>query len=194
MAARVALLGVTQRERPHALDRVGGVNEPVEFGKVYAQHVGFVWRLLRGMGVPEPMVADAAQDVFLVVHRRLPDFEARHPIKTWLFAITHRIAYKYRHKLKQTREHEPLHEDLRDSAPTPGEAAERRDAERVMMRLLDQLDDQKRVVLVLADFEQLTAPEIAAMTEIPLNTVYTLLRRARIQLSQALAARQKAAP
>jgi RNA polymerase sigma factor (sigma-70 family) len=60
-----------------------------------------------------------------------------------------------------------------------------------MAELLDELDDRKRVVLVLSEFEELTAPEIAALTGIGLNNVYTLLRRACIQLNRAFSVRQK---
>src|SRR3954452_10421913 len=65
------------------------------FEEVYAQHVGFVWRVLRSLGVPPAQLEDAAQDVFVVVHRRLPEFEGRAAITTWLFAIVRKVAPKY---------------------------------------------------------------------------------------------------
>jgi RNA polymerase sigma-70 factor (ECF subfamily) len=163
---------------------------PFAFGDVYAQHAGFVFRVLRGMGVSEAQVADAVQDVFVVVHRRLAQFDGRHAIRTWLFEIAYRVACDYRRKLQRARSHEPLHERLHDPAPGPGERAERGDQLRLLNELLDQLDDDKRVVLVLAEIEELSAPEIASLTGVPLNTVYTRLRRARIALNQALAARK----
>jgi len=171
---------------------------PFELGAVYAQQAGFVFRVLRGMGVSEASVADAVQDVFVVVHRRLPQFDGRHSIRTWLFEIAYRVACDYRRKLQRARAHEPLHEllhdpALHDPAPGPGERAERGDQLRLLAELLDQLDDEKRAVLVLAEIEELSAPEIASITGVPLNTVYTRLRRARIALNQALAAR-KATP
>ena len=149
-----------------------------------------MFRVLRGMGVSEPQVADAVQDVFVVVHRRLAQFDGRHAIRTWLFEIAYRVACDYRRRLQRARSHEPLHERLHDPAPGPGERAERSDQLRLLNELLDQLDDEKRVVLVLAEIEELSAPEIASLTGVPLNTVYTRLRRARIALSQALAARK----
>ena len=163
-----------------------------ELDQVYAQHAPFVFRVLRGMGVSESAVADAAQDVFIVVHRRLPEFDGRAALRTWVFEIAYRVACDYRRKLQRVRAHEPLHDQLRDAAPGPAEQAERNDALRLLSALLDQLDDDKRVVLVLAEVEGLSAPEIAAITGVPLNTVYTRLRRARIALSAALDARRRA--
>jgi RNA polymerase sigma-70 factor (ECF subfamily) len=169
-------------------------DESLDFEDVYAQHVRFVWRVLRGLGVPEAVVADAAQDVFMVVHRRLPEFDARHALKTWLFAIAYRVAFKYRRTLQRAREHAAFDDSVRDAAPGPDATAEGRDAERLMAELFDELDERKRAVMVLSEWEELTAPEISAITGIRLSSVYTLLRRARIQLNRAFVVRQKRQP
>src|SRR4029079_14321884 len=68
------------------------------FEEVYAEHVAFVWRVLRAVGVSPHGIEDAAQDVFVIVHRRLPDFEGRSAITTWLFSITRKVAWKHRRK------------------------------------------------------------------------------------------------
>ena len=62
------------------------------FEEVYAQHVRFVWRTVRSFGVAEAQLEDAVQDVFVVVHRRLREWEGRAAITTWLFAIARRVA------------------------------------------------------------------------------------------------------
>src|SRR5690349_7953514 len=62
------------------------------FDDVYTAYAGFVWRVLRGMGVSDVQVEDAVQDVFMVVHRRLGEFDGVGSIKTWLFQITYRTA------------------------------------------------------------------------------------------------------
>jgi RNA polymerase sigma-70 factor (ECF subfamily) len=55
--------------------------------------------------------------------------------------------------------------------------------------LLDGLDEAKREVFVLAELEELSAPEIAQALGINLNTVYSRLRAAR-QTVEAAAARE----
>jgi RNA polymerase sigma-70 factor (ECF subfamily) len=62
------------------------------FDEVYAENFAFVWRVLRTFGLSEAQIEDAVQDVFFVVHRRLPDWEGRAAITTWLFAIARRVA------------------------------------------------------------------------------------------------------
>ena len=49
---------------------------------------------------------NAAQDVFVVVHRRLADFEGRAAITTWLFAITRKVAARHLLALRRSRRRE----------------------------------------------------------------------------------------
>src|SRR5215207_8141138 len=81
------------------------------FDEIYQAHVGFVWRVLRTMGVPETALEDAVQDVFVVVHRRLPEWQARAAITTWLFAIARRVASSSRRRVAshptEPLQHEP---------------------------------------------------------------------------------------
>lgn len=163
------------------------MTQPRSFEAVYAEYASFVWRIVRGMGVGEQQVQDAVQEVFMVVHRRLPEFDHRFAVKTWLFEIAYRVSCNARRKA--ARRHEALSEDLHEASPTPEEATDRRRAARVLQELLDQMPDERRLMLVFADLEGLTAPEIAELTGLPLNTVYSRIRRARQELSDALATR-----
>ena len=167
------------------------MSEPHVFADVYSQNVTFVWRTLRALGVSEAAVADAAQDAFVVVHRKLPDFDGRCAIRTWLFHIVYLVACEYRRKALRTAGHEPIADALRDGGPDPAEAFERREASSLLGALLAELDDDRRVVLVLAEIEEMTVPEIAQIVGAPLNTVYTRLRRARLQISKTVRARQR---
>lgn len=180
--------------RAGASERYAYVSSPADFDTVYARHVGFVWRVLRGMGASDLVVEDAVQDVFMVVHRRLREFDGRHSIRTWLFAIAYRVACDHRRRLRRAQAQEPLEHELRDSSPMPDESAERSEALREVSALLDKLDDEKRAVLVLTEIEGMTAQEVADATGAGINTVYTRLRRARLQLNELLAARHKRSP
>jgi len=164
---------------------------PIVFDQVYADHAPFVWRVLRGMGVSEPLVEDAMQDVFMVVHRRLGEFDGLGSVKTWLFQIAYRTACSYRRKLRRAGDHEPFDDRHEARTRSPAEEAEQREALSLLAGLLDGLDDDKRAVLVLADIEEMTAPEIAVITGTPLNTVYSRLRRARNELNHALRLRRR---
>ena len=151
---------------------------------VYRQHQRFVWRSLARLGVADPTLSDATHDVFMVVARRLPEFEARASLKTWLFAICLRIARSKRRdyaREQKRREHYGL---TRVGAHTDphGQA----DAARTLRDLLQQLGEDKRAVFIMSELEEMTAPEIASVLGIKPATVYSRLRLARAELERAV--------
>ncbi len=78
-----------KRREPHDHDRRS-------FESVYREGSRYVWHSLRRLGVADRHCEDAFQDVFVVVLRRLPEYEPRGPLTAWLAAITLRVAAKYR--------------------------------------------------------------------------------------------------
>lgn len=160
------------------------------FDEVYTQHVAFVWRTLRTFGVPDGQLEDAVQDVFVVVHRRLPEWQGRAAITTWLFAIARRVASSHRRRTASDRT-EALTEEPEGEANT-FEAMSRAQAAATVMAILDGMDEDKRVVFALVELEQLPVPEVARMLDLNLNTAYSRLRLARAAFE--VAARTKVTP
>ena len=146
-----------------------------------------MFRNLRRLGIAPASVDDALQDVFVVVLRRLDGFrEGTHP-KAWLFAIALRVAGNYRRAQTRRAPTASLAPDaLEGSALGPFDQLSRSEAARVLDAFLGSLDDDKRAVFVLAELEQMTAPEIAQALAVNVNTVYSRLRAARIAFEQAV--------
>lgn len=158
------------------------------FAEVYEAHFAFVHRTVRQLGADPAAVDDVVQEVFLVVHRRLPTFEGRASLKTWLYGIVRRIVRD--HRRSRARKPTSPADDLDAFAsPTrdPHELSEDAEAARILLRLLDELDDDRREVFVLTELEQLSAREIAEATGTNVNTVSTRLRAARAEFAAALA-------
>lgn len=155
------------------------------FDELYEAHFAFVWRVLRTLGVPEAGLDDAAQDVFVVVHRRLPEFEGRSAVTTWLFAIARRVAASHRRRGGRT---EPLDEEPPGTADTFA-ALSRAEAAATVMAILDRMDEDKRIVFALVELEQLSVPEVARLLDLNLNTAYSRLRLARVAFEAAVRAR-----
>ncbi len=153
---------------------------PPSIAAVYEEHFRYVWRCLRSLGVREASLDDALQDVFLVVQRRLPEFDGQGELRTWLYAIALRVAHKYwsRAHKDSARQTEELAESPAPSADLE-QGAEQKQRLELARAALSALDDDKRTVFVLARIEQMSAPEIAEVLGIPLNTVYSRLRAAR---------------
>jgi len=166
---------------------------PLAFEEVYEQHIDFVWRVLRRLGVPARSLPDAAQDVLLVVHRRLGSFDGSVPLPRWLAGICIRVA-RQEYRTRRRRQPEMLDsarwidvDSLPDGASVASTATERRERIRLLYELMSSLDAPKREVFVLSELEQMTGPEIAEILGVPLNTVYSRLREARIRFERELA-------
>ena len=167
---------------------------PADLSAVYETHFRYVWRCLRSLGVHDAQLDDALQDVFVVVQRKLADFDGGAELRTWLYAIALRMARKYRERsrrepasLESTRKSQP---ELALAATGEGAALQ---SERLALAraVLETLSDEQREVFVLARVEQMSAPEIASVVGIPLNTVYSRLRAARLAF-EAEVTRRKA--
>jgi len=158
--------------------------EPPTLADIYREHFEFVWRSLRRLGVPEHAIEDAAQDVFVVVARRLADFEGRSSLRTWLFGIAIRVV---RTRRRSSWRHQRKVDALaREPSPSADPIA-RQDAQRLLLRLLDELSEDQRATYVLIELEGMTAVEVAEGLGANVNTIYTRLRAARNQLRRAAA-------
>jgi len=163
-------------------------NEPnsAEFAAVYGQYFGFVWRCLRTLGVPERGLDDAAQEVFIVVHRGLSGFRGDSQLRTWLYGIVRNVAYKQARRVRRKDRAEPIDDQLSSQEPTPGQRAEEAQAADFVQRFALALPEKKREIFVLALVEQFSIPEVAEMIGVPINTAYTRLRAVRAEFRAAL--------
>ncbi len=167
-----------------------------ELTALYDAHVDFVWRMLVRLGVPASQVEDGVQEVFLIAHRRRDDFRRASSERTWLGGIAIRVARDARRSLKRSERRRaglaalpPPHDER-----GPLEHAQTAQALRIALRLLDELDDEQRAVFVLTEFEGLSSPEIAEMTQAGVNTVTSRLRLARKHFNELAAAYQREEP
>src|SRR5512145_1582102 len=152
----------------------GGSGRVPSFDETYERYFDFVWRSLRRLGVPHSALDDATQEVFLVVHRRLQEFAGRSSLKTWLFGITWNVALRVLHSRAIAERGRVASTDIECEtcdADTPQEQIAKREAIRLLYEILEQLGPEQRSVFVMAELEELTAPEIAELTGTPLNTV-----------------------
>ena len=155
--------------------------------RVYEDHFDFVWRSARRLGVPAGAVDDVVQDVFLVVHRQIAGFEGRSSVKTWLFGILRNLVLQQRRAWARRGREEVLEETrVEGEQASPRDELEEIQARRALQAMLDELGEERRAVFVLAELEQMSAPEIAEAMGIKLNTVYSRLRLARAEMEKAL--------
>ena len=167
-------------------DRAPNGANPPEFEALYAEYFGFVWRCLRTLGVPDRGLDDAAQEVFIVVHRGLSGFRGDSQLRTWLYGIVRNVAYKQARRVRRKDRAQPIDDQISSPEPTPGQRAEEAQAADFVQRFALGLPEKKRELFMLALVEQFSIPEVVEMTGVPLNTAYTRLRAVRAEFRAAL--------
>ncbi len=184
-AGRPVLMG-----RPHDPDSGGHshVRERpnLDFRQIFDSHAAAVGRTLRYLGVPEADLMDAAQEVFLVVDRRFGEFEGRASLSTWIRQICLRVALAYRRRRAHRREDllEEPPESLVEADQQTG--VERGEQRALLSRLLDELDDDQRAVIVLYEIEMLPMREVVEAVGCPLQTGYSRRKSALERLREAI--------
>jgi RNA polymerase sigma-70 factor, ECF subfamily len=157
------------------------------FRVVFEMESSYVYNTLRRLGVRERDLEDLTHEVFVVVHRRLSEYDPRRSLRPWLFGIAFRVASEHRRLAHHRREvaGEPDQEAV-DGAQLADERIASEQDRRLCLEALDDLELDRRAVLVLHDIDGLTMPEIARALSIPLNTAYSRLRLAREQFRGAV--------
>jgi RNA polymerase sigma-70 factor, ECF subfamily len=145
---------------------------------VVVSQFGFVWRLLRHLGVPAADVDDAAQQVFLVAAAKLGEIAPGRE-RSFLYGVALRTASKARHanRLRAARDVDGL--DLPDPASCPEQQLDSARKRALFDEALQAMDLDLRAVFVLHEIERMTMREIATTLDIPPGTVASRLRRAR---------------
>lgn len=181
------------------MQRVPTVNEPTfdgseptrpavapDFSEIYETYFDFVWRSARRLGVPDASLDDVVQDVFVTVYRRLPAFEGRSLLRTWIFGIVRHTVNDFRRSARRKPTEALAHEVADVGAESPHEQAANEQASKLLHAVLAELSDDLREVFVLSELEQMSAPEVAQALSLNVNTVYSRLRSARREFDAAL--------
>lgn len=153
-----------------------------QFRALYDAHVNFVWRCLRRQGVRESDLMDLTQKVFLTAFVKLPEFEGRSRISSWLFGICQRVASDYRRSAPVRREVPTDTSELDKYSDPQQEQAHQSDVRRrasLAEAILSKLPEEQQLVFVLFEIEELPGQEIAELLELSLGTVRSRLRLAR---------------
>jgi RNA polymerase sigma-70 factor (ECF subfamily) len=176
-----------QGPRPSALRR-GVEIDSRNFVAVYDACYTDVARWVRALGGPPADLADLVQEVFVVVHRRLPAFDGKNLI-AWLYRITAHQVRDYRRSMwikHIFRRSVELTSSVASPSPTQLMVLETREKQRRLQALLSRLSKTICTTLVLFEIEGYTAEEIAVIQGITINTVRARIQRGRKKLLELL--------
>jgi RNA polymerase sigma-70 factor (ECF subfamily) len=155
-----------------------------DFRAIYERWFDEVSLWIRALGGPEADREDLVQDVFLVVHRRLHDFDGDN-LPGWLYQIA-------RHRVRDFRRllwvkhllfgSVPLSENLAKEGASPAEVLETDEKRRTLERLLGKLNESERAALMLFEIDGYSGEQIADIQGVPVNTVWARIHKARKKL------------
>ncbi|MCB9746480.1 MAG: RNA polymerase sigma factor [Alphaproteobacteria bacterium] len=153
--------------------------DPQAVDAFYRQHAPLVLGWCVRLGGPLVDPEDAAHEVFEKALQKLPAFRGDAKLSTWLYGITRRVLANLRRRAA-IRRFVGMHEipEPEARADTEAEVARMRERRRVQ-HVLERLPDRSREVLVLADLEGRSAPEVSELLGVPTGTVYSRLHTAR---------------
>jgi RNA polymerase sigma-70 factor (ECF subfamily) len=167
-------------------------DDATRFRRLVDAHLSFIWRSLRGLGVPAASVDDAVQHVFLIASQKLTEIRPGSE-RAFLFGTALGVAANARRA--RARQREVLDDDVVrgtvDTAANGEELLEMRERRELLDDVLASMPDDLRVVFVLFVLEGMTARELSELLDLPAGTVASRLRRAR-EAFHAAAARVQA--
>lgn len=152
---------------------------------IVVEQYDFVWRSLRRLGVSPPETDDAAQQVFIVFARKVADVEVGKE-RPFLFGIVMRIAANTRRSQAKRREVPEEEAPAHVTLPTAEASLDRAHARALLDEIIAKMPEERRVVFVLAELEELPVAEVAATLGIPVTTADWRLRKAREELDAAI--------
>lgn len=172
---------VAQASIEKMASRAACVPEVVE---VFRRHAPDVARWATRLGGPGVDVEDIVQEVFLKAHQHLPHWkEGAGSVSTWLFRTTRHAVLHQRRRDRWRRWLSGSAEETAGAAespaPSPPEELERRRQHARFYRVLEQLKERDRTLIVLFELEAVSGEEIARLMEAKVATVWVWLHRAR---------------
>jgi RNA polymerase sigma-70 factor (ECF subfamily) len=156
------------------------------FRAIFEQNFGFVWNVLRRLGVADADREDLTNEVFFRVYKAIDSYDPARPARPWLIAFASRVASEHRRRLHTRGEVLGERDDAPAPTSAPENALERAEQRAILAEALDALDEDKRVAFVLHDLEETTTGDIAKALGVPEGTVSSRLRAARAELLAAV--------
>lgn len=168
-------------------DRVasGSAEQALRIERIVSEHADAVWRTARRLGVPLRDLEDVAQEVMVVVFRRIRDIEHARE-RAFVLGTTARVCANWRRSLRRHPEDPSATVDevagasLHASPASDGERRlEQTEKLVILERALAEMNEGQRVSFVMFELEQMTAREIARELALSEATIVSRVRRAR---------------
>ena len=188
-----------EREAEAELLKAVKAGDPTAYQGLVEKYQNRVYHLVYGMVRNREDASDITQDAFVKAYRKIDSFRLESSFYTWLYriAINHCKNRRMYQRRRHTQQHDSLDKPLGDEedgkrrelpsdGPLPDSGIHRTEAQQILQKALEQLDEEQRFIIVLRDMEDRSYEEIAELLNLPRGTVKSRLHRARQQLARHL--------
>lgn len=166
------------------------INQCVEgdisaFNAIYRAYFGFVSNVSYRIVTRKEDAQEVCQEVFIVIYRKLSTFRRESSLKTWIYRITINCALKYAQKKSKERKGMVEFDEMKMPFTSNENIRAKiyfKENETVVKQLLNRLNLEQRACIVLRTIEGLSYKEIAETLKIPINTVRSRIKRARMAM------------
>ena len=160
------------------------------FDALFARYSAAVYHLAGALLGPDGGAADVLQETFLAVARNARRYVPRGRFRAWLMRIVrnrclNRLDARRRRREVLGRTDVPVI-DPPSHEPSPAARAARDEQREIIAAAIARLPDRQREAIALYAFQRMRYREIAEVMTMPINTVKTLIHRARANLARAL--------
>ena len=152
--------------------------------EAFERELDYIFETLRRLGAAPREVEDLAQEIFVVLHRNWPNFDATRPLRPYLFGVAFRIVCAHRRRLAREIPYAAL--DAADGAASPEGSMQSKESIALLHAALDRVPLPRRAVVVMHDLDGVPIAEIAKRLSISRFGTYARLRKARKELAVAV--------
>ena len=156
------------------------------FAELVRSHQSRVLNLTYRFSRDRQDAEDLAQEVFFKVWKYARTFKGQAAFSTWLYRLAVNTCLNYRQKKKIETAPLPLLGDFAVETDLAGAEIIFRERKNLLNKALNGLPVRQKIALILASFEEKSYEEIAAIMEVSVSAVETLLFRARRNLANIL--------
>jgi RNA polymerase sigma-70 factor (ECF subfamily) len=152
--------------------------------EAFDRELSYLFQTLQRMGAGPREIEDLVKEVFVVLHRNWPTFDATRPIRPYLFGVAFRVVSMHRRRHARETPYAVL--DTEDGALNPEALLQSKESSTLLSAALNRVPLSRRAVLMMHDLDEIPVAEVARRLSITRFGTYARLRKARKELASAV--------
>lgn len=173
------------------------LGEESAFQELIDKYKNGLYSFLRRFLNQNDLIDDVFQETFIQLYMSRDSFDLERPLRPWLFTIAANKARDVLRKIQRANEInvgpmadagdvsiDDVFNSITSENTTPYDEIEKQETQQLVQRIISEMPDNLREILIFAYFEQFSYKHIAEILSIPIGTVKSRLHTAVIYFSK----------